>query len=160
VSDNSSIKILRGIADELLEAGTSVRIEAGGYSMYPVIKPGNSIVIRPVSASDLKPGMIIAWRRDNDMVVHRLVSIYDAGGRTMYLTRGDSSPAFDDPVEFSEIAGRVEAVYRADYLFRPPRLYPIPERRYRANRLMVRIIHLWNALVRRLTPGRKRVTAV
>jgi signal peptidase I len=153
LNDNSSIKILRGLAGELLEKGTSVRIEAGGYSMYPLIKPGNSIVIRPVSVGQLKPGMIIAWKRDNDMVVHRLVNIYEVDGVKMFLTRGDSSPVSDDPVKFEDIAGRVEAIYRSDYLFRPERLYPIPERRYRINRLRVRIIQILNAVAGRIMPG-------
>jgi len=128
-------KILRGLADELLDKGTSLRIKASGYSMYPAIKPGNTIIIKPVPHAELKCGMIIAWKRKKDIVVHRLVLAYESNGKKYYITRGDSCSASDRPVTTDMIAGRVEAIYKGHDLLRPVHIHPIPERRYRFNKL-------------------------
>ena len=128
-------KVLRGLADELLDKGTSIRISASGYSMYPAIKPGNTIIIRQVPIDKLKCGMIIAWKRENDLVVHRLVLAYESDEKKYYITRGDSCRSSDKPVTPDMIAGRVEAIYKGHRLLRPQKIHPIPERRYRLNRL-------------------------
>lgn len=128
-------KVLRGLADELLDKGTSIRITASGYSMYPAIKPGNTIIIKPVPLDKLKCGMIIAWKREKDMVVHRLVLAYESDEKRYYITRGDSCRSSDKPVTEDMIAGRVEAIYRGHRLLRPMMIHPIAERRYRVNRM-------------------------
>ncbi|MEA1887928.1 MAG: signal peptidase I [Bacteroidota bacterium] len=128
-------KVLRGLADELLDKGTSIRITASGYSMYPAIKPGNTIIIKSVPFDELKCGMIIAWKREKDMVVHRLVLAYESDEKKFYITRGDSCRSSDKPVTEDMIAGRVEAIYKGQRLLRPVMIHPIAEKRYRMNRM-------------------------
>jgi len=134
-TDDDQRKVLRDLADELLDKGTSIRITASGYSMYPAIRPGNTIIIKPVDEDDLKCGSIIAWKREKDMVVHRLVLAYESDNKKYYITRGDSCKSLDSPVTHDMIAGRVEAIYRGQRLLQPNLVHPIPERRYRANRM-------------------------
>jgi signal peptidase I len=129
-------KVLRDLADELLDKGTSIRIKASGYSMFPAIRPGNTIIIKPVPPDELKCGMIIAWKREKDMVVHRLILAYESDGKKHYITRGDSCRSSDKPVTPDMIAGRVEAIYKDYRLMRPVKIHPISERRYRFNRLI------------------------
>jgi len=139
-------KVLRDLADELLDRGTSIRITASGYSMYPAIKPGNTIIIKPMPPDELKCGMIIAWKRENDLVVHRLVLAYESDEKRYYITRGDSCRSSDKPVTLDMIAGRVEAIYKGHRLLRPVKIHPISERRYRLNRVITILLHYLNKL--------------
>jgi len=139
-------KVLRDLADELLDRGTSIRITASGYSMYPAIKPGNTIIIKPMPPDELKCGMIIAWKRENDLVVHRLVLAYESDEKRYYITRGDSCRSSDKPVTLDMIAGRVEAIYKGHRLVRPVKIHPVSERRYRLNRVITILLHYLNKL--------------
>ena len=125
-------KALRNLASGLLDEGRVVRIEASGYSMYPTIKPGNIIHIEPVkSPKDLNPGDIIAWKREDDLVVHRLIG-FDSSKGVSVITRGDSSGTPDRPVEFSIIAGKVVLIEKGNRKIIPvPQLFP--NWRYRFN---------------------------
>ncbi len=133
-AEDDQKKVLLSIADELLSKGTSIRIEASGYSMYPAIRPGNTIIIKPVPEDELKCGAIIAWKREKDMVVHRLVLAYESDDKKYYITRGDSCRSSDKPVTHDMIAGRVEVIYKGHRLLQPDVIHPISERRYRMNR--------------------------
>ncbi|MDT8400853.1 MAG: signal peptidase I [Bacteroidales bacterium] len=133
-AEDDQRKVLRDLADELLDKGTSIRINASGYSMYPAIRPGNIIIIKPVVEEDLKCGSIIAWKREKDLVVHRLVLAYESDNKKYYITRGDSCRSSDSPVTHDMIAGRVEAIYKGHRLVAPAMKHPISERRYRLNR--------------------------
>ena len=148
-AEEENRKVLRGLADELLDKGTSIRIEASGYSMYPAIVPGNTIIIKPVAAEELKCGMIIAWKREKDLVVHRLVLAYESDNEKYYITRGDSCQSSDKPVSFNMIAGRVEAIYKGHRLLRPQKVHPIPERRYQWNRMIVVLMGYVRRVLRR-----------
>ena len=145
-TEDDQRKVLRDLADELLDKGTSIRITAAGYSMYPAIKPGNTIIIKPVPHDELKCGMIIAWKREKDLVVHRLVLAYKSDEKKYYITRGDSCRSSDKPVTPDMIAGRVEAIYKGHRLLRPVKLHPISERRYRLNRVITILLHYLNKL--------------
>lgn len=134
-TDDAHRKVLHDLADELLDKGTSIRIKASGYSMYPAIRPGNTLIIKPVEPEELKCGMIIAWKRKKDMVVHRLVLAYESDGKRYYITRGDSCKSSDKPVSHDMIAGRVEAIYKGHRIIPPRKIHPIPERRYTMNRI-------------------------
>lgn len=153
--DKDQRKVLRDLADELLDKGTSLRIEASGYSMYPAIRPGNIIIIKPVPWEELKCGMIIAWKRENDMVVHRLVLAYESDGRRYYITRGDSCRSSDKPVTGDMVAGRVEAIYKGHNLIRPVKIHPIPERQYNINRLRIVLISYLNRMMIRKRMDKK-----
>ena len=105
---HSSRSIIKNVGLTLLAEGKTIRIKASGYSMYPCIKPGSMVLIEPV---DLKgppvPGEIIAIRRENGLVVHRLVKTLIKDSTTFYIARGDSNAYTDNPVKINKIAGRI-----------------------------------------------------
>lgn len=103
--------IIKDIGFSLLAEGTTIKLRADGYSMYPTIKPGSIVLIEPL-ADDLPPfpGEIIAWKRDSGFVVHRLARIIRNGNNIGFITRGDSCAYEDPPVERAQIAGRVSKV--------------------------------------------------
>ena len=92
----------------LLAEGKTVRIKAHGYSMYPAIEPGSLILIEPLKQKGRPvPGEIVAIKRENGIVVHRLTKRFVKDGVTWYVTRGDSNPRSDNPVKIEQIAGRI-----------------------------------------------------
>jgi hypothetical protein len=104
----SNNSIVKNISLTLLSEGKTIRIKAHGYSMYPCIKPGSLILIEPLSVKGLPhPGEIIAIRRENGLIVHRLAKIITTNGVTMYIARGDSNANADNPVKIDMIAGRI-----------------------------------------------------
>ena len=100
--------IVKEIGFTLLSEGKTIRINAHGYSMYPCIKPGSLILIEPINLKGVpKPGEIIAIRRENGLVVHRLSKIVVKNGVNNFIARGDSNAYSDIPVKIDKIAGRI-----------------------------------------------------
>ncbi len=135
---------LKKVSLSLLSEGKSLRIKAGGYSMFPAIHPGDIVIIAPVhNQSNLIPGDIIVFRRDSDFVLHRLTDIRHRDDNTFYITRGDSSMNEDKPIAADKISGVVTAIETRRGRIRPHR-YKI---HYRRNRLTVKLIHSWKKLL-------------
>jgi len=100
--------IIKNIGFTLLSEGKTIRIKAHGYSMYPCIKPGSLILIEPVRIKGMPvPGEIIAIKRENGLIVHRLTKIIIKNGVTSFIARGDSNANADKPVSSEMIAGRI-----------------------------------------------------
>jgi len=108
---NSNKKYFSSVKDmslNLLAEGKTIRIKAHGYSMYPAIKPGSLILIEPLRLKGKPlPGEIVALKRENGMVVHRIVKTVFKNNTTYYSTRGDSNGITDVPMTIDKIAGRV-----------------------------------------------------
>jgi signal peptidase I len=103
-----SRNILKNVGLKLLSEGKTIRLKAHGYSMYPSIKPGSMILIEPLNIKGLPvQGEIIAIKRENGLVVHRLSSTTKINGTDLYIARGDSNAWADDPVRIDKIVGRV-----------------------------------------------------
>jgi len=105
---HSNNKGIKDVGFTLLSEGKTIRIKAHGYSMYPCIKPGSLILIEPIHKKGMPlPGEIIAIKRDNGLVVHRLTNIIIRDGVTKFIARGDSNAYADNPVSSDKIAGRI-----------------------------------------------------
>jgi hypothetical protein len=112
--------------------------------MYPAIKPGNIIHIEAIAdPGKLAPCQVIAWKRDNDLVVHRIIKIMESPGLSssdlLIQTRGDSSLSPDKPVSFTDIAGKVVQVEDGP-VFIPPAVKTLSKASYRINRSKVWIL--------------------
>jgi len=100
--------VIKNIGLTLLSEGKTIRIKAHGYSMYPCIKPGSLILIEPINLQGLpRSGEIIAIRRENGLIVHRLVKTVVKNGITTFIARGDSNAYADIPIKIEKIAGRI-----------------------------------------------------
>ena len=140
--------IVKDIGLTLLSEGKTIRIKAHGYSMYPCIKPGSMILIEPLKEKGLPvPGEIIAIKRENGMIVHRLSRIIIKNGVKTYIARGDSNAYADEPVKIDKIAGRI---VRAETTGENQRLADIrinTRPNYFLNRLRVIGIFLWKKIM-------------
>jgi signal peptidase I len=108
MNKNRFSSTIKNMGTSLLADGTTIRIKAHGYSMYPSVKPGSLLVIEPIKVKgDPKPGELIVVKRESGLIVHRLVKIVIKDGIRWYIARGDSNAYADKPVRIEMIAGRV-----------------------------------------------------
>lgn len=144
-NNKSDHSFLKEVSISLLSEGKSLRIKAGGYSMFPAIRPGDIVIIAPVNnQSNLIPGDIIVFRRDSGFVLHRLTDIRYHEKKIFFITRGDSSVNEDKPVTADKISGVVTAIETKRGKIKPHR----NKIHYRRNRLMVKSIHMFDKLIR------------
>ena len=101
-------KILQNVGYALLAEGKTIQIKAHGYSMFPAIKSGTIIFIEPINIKGNPViGEIIAIKKNNGLIVHRLSNITIKNGITTYIARGDSNMFEDKPIGHDSIAGRI-----------------------------------------------------
>lgn len=87
--------------------------EAAGFSMYPFIKSGDRIVVRKLSAEDLKIGDIILYKsnRGSQSICHRLVRKEKSEKGMMLFVRGDTAIA-SEAVSEDCLIGQVVDIIR------------------------------------------------
>jgi hypothetical protein len=95
---------------ELLDIGFDVCINTRGLSMFPLIYTGDRITVSP--EKDLVIRDIILYKRDDQMVCHRLVRVFEKDGVKYYQTQGDSFFGLDEPVIAGQILGKVIRIER------------------------------------------------
>jgi len=105
------------VADVARDFG-EVCLAVTGASMIPALWPGDIIIVRHRETVELKPGDIALYRRQNQLVAHRITRIR----RDLLTTRGDSLPSDDPPVRESDIVGQVVSVVRNGHCVPPARL--------------------------------------
>jgi signal peptidase I len=86
-------------------------VQVSGWSMYPFIEDGDSVVLIHTHQV-LKPGDTVAFRKDQRILVHRVLRCYQLRGETIYVTRGDNNRHIDPRVHEQAIVGRVAAIVR------------------------------------------------
>lgn len=85
-----------------------VRLKVTGASMLPCVRPSDVLIVRYANSWHLRPGHIVLYHRQGELVAHRVI----ASRRDQLITRGDMLPQSDPPVEASDIVGRVVCIIR------------------------------------------------
>lgn len=100
-------------ASVMLGEQRPVTLTAGGYSMWPAIRPGDTVVIEPGGARLPVPGEIVALRRDGGYVIHRVTEVTSGEEVSLIHTQGDAVILEDEPSEAAMVAGVVKKVIRS-----------------------------------------------
>ena len=95
---------------ELLNIGFDVCINTRGLSMFPLIYTGDRITVSPEKDPVIRD--IILYKRNKQLVCHRLVRVFEEGGVKYYQTQGDSFFGLDEPVTAGKILGKVIRIER------------------------------------------------
>lgn len=99
------------LCERLLASGTSVKFEARGGSMRPLLREGDVLTVDPARAAELHVGHIVLYRdAAGRAVVHRLVGRDRKSG--MLLVRGDAQFTRPDLLDPAEVLGRVISLSR------------------------------------------------
>jgi signal peptidase I len=139
--------IVKDLSLTLLAEGKTIRIKAHGYSMYPCIKPGSLLLIEPIKLKGIPvPGEIIAIKRENGLVVHRLTKSVIKNGVTSFVARGDSNAYADNPVKIDKIAGRIVRAETTGENPVPADIQINTRPNYFRNRIRVIFIFIWKKI--------------
>ena len=114
------ISIAAGAAEALLNAGKIITVTAGGYSMWPAIRPGDKVEIEPIGTRVPEIGEIVALKRDGGYVIHRVTGVTAGRNATLIRTQGDGVTREDEPADAGMIAGIVGSVVRSGRQQQPP----------------------------------------
>ncbi len=113
--ENAPAAAATAAASSMLTEGKEIVITAGGYSMWPAIKPGDRIIISPPDPDKpLKVGKVAALRRDGGFVVHRITAIQKGKLSTFIKTQGDASMIPDPWTTEKDVAGQAREIIRGD----------------------------------------------
>ena len=66
-------------------------------SMEPIIHKGDLVIVdKKYSYDDIDIGEVIAYEKDNTIIVHRIIKKVNYGGSYIYYTKGDANNKMDD----------------------------------------------------------------
>ncbi len=109
------IQASASVADVLFdiwtETGKESTFTVAGRSMWPLIESGDTVQISH-SRTGIKPGMIIAFRQDDRIVVHRVLRVHQAAKDATLICRGDHNMHLDRRVRASQIVGKIISITR------------------------------------------------
>ena len=109
-----------GVVLSMLDEGHSVTVTAGGYSMWPAIRPGDAVTIDPIGTRLPEIGEIVALKRDGGYVIHRVTGVTTGRDTILIHTQGDSAMREDEPADAGMIAGVAGSVVRSGRQHPPP----------------------------------------
>ncbi len=97
---------LAELVRSLLADGLLVEIEVTGSSMWPFVRSGDVVTLKPLTP---RTGDVVIFLDDRGrLIVHRVVK----RRKTQWVTRGDAAFDADPPVEDTNILGTVTAIKR------------------------------------------------
>ena len=100
------------ILTHTLDRGESIRLSVNGWSMAPLIRPGDTLTIEPATSTRLRPGDIVLRKAEEDWVVHRLLAVRTRNGTAYAITRGDSADRVDPSIPLERVMGKVTGIDR------------------------------------------------
>ena len=109
------------LPDPILEATLQIWGQAGGQhsipitgrSMLPLIRDGDLVLVAHGHAA-VRQGDVVVFRREGELVAHRVLRVYGSGAGKRFLTKGDNALRLDPLLSAEEIVGRVLDVRRGD----------------------------------------------
>jgi signal peptidase I len=116
------------LAAEVLRSSGSVCMRVMGWSMLPVLWPGDTLVIEHVKSDAISEGDIVLFSRGHRFVAHRVVMKDSAIGGSKVQTKGDAVSRPDSPVAHDDLLGRVSSIVRNGKSIAPSRHLCFSER--------------------------------
>ena len=92
---------------EELAQGRSLKIPAHGFSMLPSINQGSIVQIEAISMEQILPGDLIAFQRQQHLVVHRVLKIKQTTTELLFQSQGDSNMRIDERITSLNYIGKV-----------------------------------------------------
>jgi len=116
------------LAAEVLRSSGSVCMRVTGWSMLPVLWPGDTLVIEHVNSDAISEGDIVLFSSGHRFVAHRVVIKDSVSGGSKLQTRGDAVGRPDSPVAHDDLLGRVSWIVRNGKSIAPSRHLCFSER--------------------------------
>ena len=91
------------------EAGRIIDVSIEGSSMWPLMRPGDSVSLRLTDGDELKAGDLLAFWKDGAIVVHRFIGKKRKRGAHWLCQKGDNLSGWGWLPQ-DEVFGRVESI--------------------------------------------------
>lgn len=102
------------LIDERLQANAEIHFTVPTASMYPMLVPGEQIVVRGISADQLHLGDIVLVKSKDTWLTHRFIGRIKRGTNLLYITKGDNHLAHDTLWTAEQLRGIVIAIQRPE----------------------------------------------
>lgn len=116
------------MASEVLRSFGKLQLRVRGWSMFPSVQPGDTLIVDRTPVEAVAEGDIVLFGRDSRFFAHRVVKKDNCAGTTEVLTRGDAMTVSDPPVSKNELLGRVSFIVRNGRLFEPNKSLGLSQR--------------------------------
>lgn len=104
--------VIEALIDFWAQTGREHEVDVRGNSMWPLVRDGDKARIAH-GLGKLKRGDVVAYQRNGELVVHRLIRIVHGAGEPRFLIKGDNVSGYDPTVPASRVLGRVVALQRS-----------------------------------------------
>jgi len=104
------ISQLMELGKTFIEEGYNLKVEAGGFSMFPYLRKGDLLIIKSCKFDRLRIGDIIVFRSNEKYIAHRLVRKKRSEDKMWLIPKGDFIPKYDFPVGEETFIGKVIAI--------------------------------------------------
>ena len=105
MKNNADHTDLRELIETLLEDDHRLVFRMKGYSMFPLLRPGDKGVVEKCDPRDLRRGDIIVFYLRGMLVAHRMMQRRGDS----FLAKGDNNPVFDPLINPSEFVGKLSS---------------------------------------------------
>lgn len=107
INSGADSQLFEEVLRPLLAQGLSVRFQARGGSMSPVIRDGEIVEVIPTNVSELRKDDIVLTKNEHGFRLHRIVLAAPREDR--FITRGDCGQENDPALNGSQILGLARA---------------------------------------------------
>jgi hypothetical protein len=98
---------------EVLQRFGAARIQVGGTSMLPAIRPRDVLIVETRPLQKIRVADIVLFTLNNRLFAHRVVRTgVDDAGCLVLVTRGDTHHDEDLPIASHQLLGQVVTVWR------------------------------------------------
>jgi hypothetical protein len=94
----------------LLEKNTPVCFKAGGPSMTPSLRDGETVQVRPIRPRDIRCGTLFLYQAHGRLVLHRMIRCNRKAGYA-WMT-GDAALSGTEKIPLTALAGTAQWVLR------------------------------------------------
>ena len=102
------------LSAELLGAGTTVRFEAHGASMAPLVRDGDVLAVRPADPGSIRLGdLVLVTDEHGRPLVHRVIRRTTGREGIRFTVQGDQVSRPDGVIPAAQVYGRVTTIERA-----------------------------------------------
>ncbi len=98
------------LALDALARGERLWVREASPSMFPLIRPGDELLLAPLDARPIKRGDVIAYKRGAQLVIHRVLT----ASRSGVVAKGDGLASADPLVPRERVVARVVALRGPD----------------------------------------------
>lgn len=98
------------LVEKRLQAGRTVRLTIPTASMWPMLSPGDAVLVRAAQPDQPRVGDIVVGKWGEGWRAHRLIDRRCNAGQTLLVTQGDNSGVADEAWPELQLVGVVVAI--------------------------------------------------